>query len=461
MRNSSKSPSGTSSFPDKRLEKRFHHILDALTRLPEGSIPEACGSWADTKATYRFLDSDSFETTAIDEEMYRDTLTRIAALSTVLVLQDTTVFTFTQHPQTKGLGYLSDVSSRGMFLHSAFAVNPLGLPLGVLDRRLWTRDDENFGKTKHRKKKQITEKESYRWLETEAAVAARLGEDIHMVMISDRESDIYEYIARARPPKCEMLIRVARNRRLAEQGEHKLMFDRLEASPIQGRSRLAVTNHKTGKKRDASLTYRWTTVTLSAPSNGTATGGDPVMVHMIVVREEHVPAGEVGVEWKLMTTVTLEAFSDVLRIVQWYSYRWLIERFHYVLKSGCAVEELQLEECARLERAIALYMIVAWRLLYMTYKARIEPEQSATEILEPHEWKALYCTAHKTRVIPPQAPTVEEAVLMIAKLGGFLARRHDGPPGVKVLWRGMRKLEIIAETYLFFVEDEQKIVGNG
>jgi hypothetical protein len=461
MRTSSKSQDSPYRFPDKRINKRFLNLLEALTNNPTASIPEACANSASTKAAYRFLDSDSFETSTIDDGMYQETIDRLDGRSLVLIAQDTTTLNFSTHPHTEGLGYIDRKHTRGMLMHSAFAISEKGLPLGVIHRKLWVRPESEYGKKSQRKKKPTEEKESYRWQETEAFVEKRIPTMIHKVMIGDRESDLFDYIARPREINMDMVIRVAHNRRLLNQSEHQRLFDCLVAAPIQARAQIPLTDHKTGATRVAQLCYRWKTVTLNSPLHGMSSQKEPVCVNMIVVREEQAPGGVTPVEWKLMTTIEMRTFEDVQRIVRWYSYRWLIERFHYVLKSGCTVEKLQMEELSRLERAIVLYMIVAWKLLYMTYKARIEPDASATEILFPHEWEALYCTVHKTKQVPANPPTIVEAVSMIAKLGGFMGRNRDGSPGVKVLWRGYKRLIDIAETYRFFVYEEKKDVGNG
>lgn len=141
-------------------------------------------------------------------------------------------------------------------------------------------------------------------------------------------------------------------------------------------------------------------------------------------------------------------FSEACEYLKWYSYRWLIERYHYCLKSGCQIEELQLENAERIERALATYAIVAWRLLWLTYSARKNPEQTVEGILETHEWQALYCKIHKTNQPPEHAPSLSECVRWIAQLGGFLGRKGDGDPGVKTLWRGLQRLHDIADTWL-------------
>ena len=150
----------------------------------------------------------------------------------------------------------------------------------------------------------------------------------------------------------------------------------------------------------------------------------------------------------MLTTLPISNISDVIRYVKWYSYRWLIERYHYTLKSGCALEKLQLKTAKRLEMALATYSIVAWRLLWLTYIARRNPNDDCSVVLEPHEWQSLYATIHGKNYHEPCPPTLAEAVRWIAQLGGFLGRKNDGDPVVKTLWRGLKRLDDIASTWL-------------
>ena len=122
-----------------------------------------------------------------------------------------------------------------------------------------------------------------------------------------------------------------------------------------------------------------------------------------------------------------------MQAVAWYALRWLVERYHYVLKSGCRVERLQLETAKRLQRALATYAVVAWRLLWLTYEARRHPEASCEAVLPREQWQVLHQVVHKTTTIPAAPPSLREAVRQIARLGGFLARKGDGEPGVKTI----------------------------
>ena len=181
-------------------------------------------------------------------------------------------------------------------------------------------------------------------------------------------------------------------------------------------------------------------------------------VVVILAQEESPPPGITPVRWLLFTTLAVNTFQEAVQCLQWYSYRWLVERYHFVLKSGCNLEKLQLGDGQRIHRALATYSIVAWSAsggLWITYQAREDPQGPCTSVLETHEWQSLYCTVHRTPIPPERPPTLQEAVRWIARLGGFLGRTHDGSPGVKTIWRGLRRLNDIANTWKLLHPDIQ------
>ncbi len=165
-----------------------------------------------------------------------------------------------------------------------------------------------------------------------------------------------------------------------------------------------------------------------------ATPRQPVKLQVILAEEENPRPGVNPISWLLLTSLDIRSFESAITCVRWYSYRWLIERYHFVLKSGCGLEKLQLETGRRIEMALATYSIVAWRLLWLTYQARLHGEESCESFLEEHEWQSLCATIHKKSPPPEKPPSFREAVRMIASLGGFLGRKGDGEPGVKTIW---------------------------
>ncbi len=365
----------------------------------------------------------------------------------VVVAQDTCEFDFTTHRKTRGLGVLSHPYRRGMKVHTALAVSRAGVPLGVLYQKVWVRDEQEVGKRHQRRRFVTAEKESQRWIETEQEVQALVGEEIEVVVVADREADIYDYLAQERPAGWALLIRAAQDRRVADE-EGRRLWAAIRAQPLQGEMEVEVGRSKDRMPRQAKVSVRWMQTKIEPPLHRKGRQRLPsIPVSVILVEEIDPPEGEAGLCWLLVTTLQVENLEQAQECVRWYALRWLIERFHFVLKSGCQVEQLQLAEEERLERAIAVYQLVAWRLLWLTYEARRAPAHSCEGILQRQEWEALYCLIHQTAKPPAEPPTLEQAVRWIARLGGFLGRKGDGVPGVKALWRGWFILQVAVEMY--------------
>jgi len=152
----------------------------------------------------------------------------------------------------------------------------------------------------------------------------------------------------------------------------------------------------------------------------------------------------------LLTNIQIRTLEEAIEKVNWYKLRWRIEGFHKVLKSGCRIEDCRLQNAERLIRYITLMCVIAWRLFWLTYMNRQSPNAPCSIVLTEHEWKALYCKIKKTTQPPDEPPKLREAMRWIAQLGGFLARKCDGEPGMVTLWRGWQRLADIAEDWTLF-----------
>lgn len=431
---------------DERLHKRLVQVVEALAAQPTASVPQATGSWAATKATYRFWDSRKVTPQAIRAAHQDSTVRRVAQEPRVLVIQDSTELDFSHHPKTRGLGPLSAPTHQGLHVHSALGVRLDGVPLGLVHQEVWVRDPEDLGKAARRRQLPTAEKESQRWLDAERATLAILPEDVGVITVGDAEADIFDLFAQERRPGADLLIRATHNRVVSDAARY--LWPAVRRGVPGGQVEVSIGRREDRPPRQATLTLRWTPVTLQPPRNRPQRAQlRPLALSAVLAEEEQPPAGVVPICWLLVTTLAVTTLAAALQCVRWYSSRWLIEQYHYVLKSGCRVEHLQLETAARLERALASYAIVAWRLLWLTYQARRQPTASCAVALAPHEWQALYCTIHRTPTLPAVAPTLTEAVRWIAQLGGFLGRKRDGDPGVKTLWRGLQRLQDIAATW--------------
>jgi hypothetical protein len=429
--------------PDTRLIKRAKAMIRSFSEQPGKSIPEACETRAAMQGAYRFLENEDVAEGKIRLAHYQTTAERISGQRRVLAIQDTTELNYTGKEAAKEMGYLANQHAQGLLVHSTLIVSEAGVPLGMADQYAWSRDANEKGKTGERRQKDIQEKESMRWLTALTATEKIVPQGVEIVHITDREGDIYELFVAARQPRSQLLIRMTQNRRV--EHETRYLWETMRQAPIGGEITVAVTQQANREARLATLTVRYLSLTVRPPHQRAGAG---VSLQFILAEEHDPPPNAEKIVWLLATTLPVETLADALECLHYYTLRWLIERFHYVLKSGCLIEQLYLQTKSRMLRALAIYSIVAWRLLWLTYEARQSAETPCSLILQTHEWQALYCTIHQTPIPPPTPPTLAQAVIWIARLGGFLARKHDGFPGPKTIWRGLRRLDDIADTWL-------------
>jgi hypothetical protein len=442
---------------DARREARAAEMVETMFERPSGSIPQTFVDGAETKAAYRALSSEAFAPEAFRQAQRDACVKRMAETPVVFAIQDTTDLNFTNHPATAGRGRLPGPQQLGFLLHSVFAVSDEGVPLGLVHQKTWTRDPAEEGSRHQRKERPIAAKESFRWIEGLRAVHAVVPASTQVIHVADREADIYEVFAEPRPSNAELLIRAAQNRRVS--GPLGRLWATVEAAPVAERFALCVTDAKSQTPRDAVIEVRFGVVELQPPKHGEhAPDLAPVTITAVLAREVEAPEEVRAVEWLLLTTLTVATPEEARRIVSHYGLRWLIERYHYVLKSGCKIEESQLRDVERLERLLALYSFVAWRLLWLTYAARQDDDQPCTVAFTDLEWRAAYAAHHRNQPFPTTPPSLREVIRWIARLGGFLNRRSDGEPGVKVLWRGLMRLHDIILGALIL---SPRLVGNG
>jgi hypothetical protein len=432
---------------DVRREVRLRKLVDDLSRNPGRSFNEACRMPADKKASYRFFSNEAVEPERILEAHYQQTRRRIESQQRVLVVQDTTSLDYSSHKQAKGLGPLEAGGATGLFVHSGLALTEEGEPLGLVHQQSWARDPEQVGKRHRRRERAWQTKESYKWQRTVEAVVAGQPEGKQFIIIGDRECDVYGLLASPRPAGVDVLVRSAQNRKL--QAESGLLHDQLGKGPAAGQLMVEVGRAQERPARSAMCEVRYRQVTLTPPAAADAgVPKVPVVVWAVAITERHPPKAERALRWVLLASWPITSLEDAIQCALWYSRRWLVERYHYVLKSGCRIEASQLQTRQRLERLEAVYAIIAWRLLALTYQARLRPDQPCDEVLSPQEWQVLYAHHHQQLPSPTaSAPSLGEAMEWVAKLGGYWGRKQDAPPGVKVLWRGLMRLHGMVEGF--------------
>lgn len=449
----------TADLGDKRRNRRLIKIVEDLSAMPIASVTQAARDKAAVQGIYEFWGNVRVESDEILAAHRDSTLSRVETEEIVLAVQDTTELDFSSQPKTQGLGALSKKDAQGLKVHSVLCVSPVGVPLGVLHQKVWARE-KNRRTTGHQdRKRAIEQKESHRWLESLELTQQWIPPDKRVVTVADREADIYELFALPRREGSEFLIRACQPRGVKQTAtdiDRESLQAAIEKTAVCGELTLELQRTPKRKPRTARLTVRFTTLELQPPLHYPQRSDlKPVQVQVVWAIEEMPPVGEKAIAWLLLTTLEVTNFEQAERCLRWYTYRWLIERYHYTLKSGCRLEQLQLETADRLERALATYAIVAWRLLWLTYEARNHPTESIEGILPAHYWQALYCHMHQTTVLPLDPPSLADCVRWIARLGGFLGRKSDGEPGVKTLWLGLQRVHDMASIWQLLAPDNQ------
>ena len=462
----------TADLGDERLNKRFRIVLEGMAQKPSLKFPALFNGRSDVKRGYEFLDNPKVDEAKVFAPHRAATVERVRAYPVVIVPQDTTELDVTRaHERMEGAGPLNEPTRLGFYNHVMLAFTPEGLPLGIVDAHVWARDAEEFAKDAQRKRaarksRPIEAKESHRWLQGYRRACALAGEAAATVIVcvSDSEGDIYECIQQGQAPaaagqrKAEWIIRACQDRRLKRPGDAEAsvgepaaakLLERVAATPVLERITVEVSRRVPKSKdprkrrqprsaRTAVLAVRAARVTLHAPSRPGVKLAD-VEVNVVLVREIEPPPGEEAIEWLLLTSLPIGTIEEVLRVVAYYGCRWHIEIYFRILKSGCKVEESQLEKADRFRPYLALCMIVAWRVMYVMMLGRECPDLPCEAAFDDEEWRAVYAVV-KDEVPPKEPPPLGEMVVLIARLGGTMNRKGDGEAGPKAMWVGMQRM---------------------
>jgi hypothetical protein len=468
-------------FGDERLNHRYARIVSSLGNNPNLSIPAGCSGRAEMEATYRFIDNDKVTFEKILAPHSLCMLRRAAGQAIVLLVNDTTEIDLTRpHQQVAGAGGLDGSARRGIFAHVLHGFTPAGMPLGTLSAQIINRplEPKHKGKTKLEKEKlraatPIEQKESMRWLTAfrEARQAAGELPDTQCIYVADSEADIYEILAEPRQTsdgrQMDLLVRGCRERLLAMEdaaGDSSSCSRFLQQAassaamlytmqlPIRAReakikSKPRGRRHTTRSARLARLQVRAAAVRLHPPDRPDRKLPE-VSINVVLANEVDAPEGEEPVQWILLTTLPIGTTEQVKDVLDFYCKRWNIELLFRTLKSGCRIEQRRFEQVQRVECALGLYLIAAWRTLFVTFVSRQCPEMDCQKIFEPSEWKAVWVATQ--RKPPPDAPPgLQHIVQLIAQLGGYIPGKNR-KPGVQTIWIGMQRMHDLALAWDVF-----------
>ncbi len=427
---------------DKRLDKRVKQTIERMVASSNSSFPSCFKTRAELVSAYRLFDNEFVTPDKILEPHSKCVLQRAKTQAVVLLLNDTSSIDYTSR-QIDDLGMLEKSYTQGFFLHPTLAVTPDRQCLGITNHCIWTRlHDQKRGKLSSsiRAKQSINEKESYRWLESykQAICFANEAPETNFVFTTDREGDILELLAEGtskKVPNLDILIRAKHDRILLEEVEDKKLKTNMRKAPEIARIRFQMQGRKNQKNREVEQCIRVKRVIV----NGKTTDEreyDPVTINVVLCVEESPPVGVEPVVWVLLTTLPISTAEESLRIVKYYLCRWEIETFFHVLKNGCKIEDRELQTKERLETMIALFMVVAWRVMFLMNLGRQQGNISSAEVFEEAEWKSVCSILNKK--IPNKAPRLSEFMVMVGMLGGYQKRKT--PPGAKVIWEGLKRM---------------------
>jgi hypothetical protein len=455
---------GNARLGDARLTRRLVESARMKAEDPgEAFTHVAAGYPAAIKGYYRLIDhpdGEAVNAATILAPHRERTVRRMQAQRTVLCVQDGTDVDYNQLAECEGLGIIgtnqTGAKSRGLHLHTVFAVSPTGLPLGILDVQCNAPQPRPVNDKRSAAQIPIEEKETFAWIKgfRETLSVAKAIPNTQVIAVCDREADFFELFDEQRQhPRVELLVRAKHNRALVT--EPAKLFDAVRHSPILADVRVHVPRQSARPKRSkqkarparpgrvGDFAVRARRVRLLSPEVHRAKA--PIEIWVVHACEQTPPPGAKAIEWFLLTTLDCTTPEQAITCLRWYCYRWRIEDWHRVLKSGCRIEELAHDTADRLRRAIAINAVIAWRVMLMTLLGRETPNLPAEVLFSDLQLQVLYAFARKRKLPPPAL--LGDAVRLTARLGGYMGRTHDPPPGHQLMWKGYTRLQEWCEGF--------------
>ena len=456
---------------DKRVNKTAKKIINNLASQPGAAIPIVFKTWPETKACYEFFHNGKVQSEKILTPHREATLRRIRKETVVLLPQDTSSLNYTTKPSIKDLGNIGSSSkTRGYFVHPLLAITPSRINLGIISTKIWTRDLEKEKRTGHDVYAlPIEEKEKFRWIESYriACDVAKKCPDTQIISMTDREGDFADFFNAVQDCQKEnekfahLIVRSYHDRAIESSTEpldikneeqrklEKKLMNKLMMSKPLGEIKFTIPATTNRPSRIVSQTLKSAKVTFKKRSTGKNSNYPSVIINAVMAIEDNPPEGTEPLVWVFLTTLPIDTFKQVASVIEYYLCRWEIEIFFKMLKSGCKIEERRLTEGAIIP-LIAIFLIIAWRIMYVMKMGRTCPEMSCESIFSAAEWKSVHKILKKEAKLPESPPSLGDFVKMIATLGGYLNRKNDPPPGPKAMWIGFNRMHDFAMAWEFF-----------
>ena len=438
---------GAAELGDVRRTERLVKIASALGENPSVSLPRSMPNWGEIHAAYQFLGNPAISHQDILAPHFAQTYQEATRHNQVLLIGDTTDVNLSTHKATTGLGPVGRGNhAQGFFVHSVLALDARNKQLlGCIGQEPFVR--ESAPKEESRAEHNARWRESHIWEQS----IERIGpapESSQWIYVGDRGGDIFRFWQRCLELGYDFVIRVAQNRRLEteEQDEQedqtaeyvKTLARRL---PAQGAQVFTIPAQHGHPEREALVKVAWSPVTIQPPTTGTALQNAPLSAWVIRVWEPEPPEGAEALEWILVTSIAISCTNDAWQCVIWYKWRWFIEDFHKVLKTGCLLEDRCLKTVEAMCNLLGILTPTALRLLWLREVAQTAPETPATEVISK---EVIQVVLHLDKR-PKATLTARDLWHTIARFGGYLDRKSDPPPGWQTLWLGWIRVQMVLE----------------
>ncbi len=431
-------------FGDKRISKRLLKVAGNMLAAPEQSIPQQNQQWADVKAAYRFFDNKNVTFEKVAQSHWQKT--RQTKPGRYLLICDTTDIDHYSHEATTGLGMLGDGKGRGMQLHNCLMYDcNAKLISGTAGALIHYR--------KHKPKKETKTQRLDRERETDiwgklVDQVGRAPDGSQWIHVWDRGGDNFEAMCHIQLVGNDWVIRAAQlHRNVLTQDDRKIpLCEAIDEARHLGSYELSLRSRPGIAARTANIEVSVVRVRYPRPSQHSKwvkqCGIDELTMNVVIVQEVNAPKGVTPIRWVLLTSLPVETFDDALQVIEDYENRWLVEEYHKVMKTGCSVEVHALRDASRLEPLIALVSVIGIRLFQLKLIGRSQPEAKASTHVPANWLRCLKLARPRLRVT---GLSVYEFFRELAKLGGFLGRKHDGEPGWQTIWRGYQKLQTLLD----------------
>jgi hypothetical protein len=433
-------------FGDKRLDDRLFTTFNEMARRPCGTLPKKLVKWAELKGAYRMFNNPKVTHKAILQAHQASCLERLEGFTgKVLLLHDTTVLDYSGL-DVEGLGQVGDGHGKGLYAHNSLAVIPstrqvVGLFNQILHKR--AKVPRNESKSKRRKR---ADRESRLWKDAVVNLPA-LPPGIEVIDVSDRGSDITEYIDYEVRGGRTFIARSQHNRKLVDdegEGLIQKLHERLRALAPRDQYLLRVPARE-GGWREATISLAWERVQILPPRQARGEHGrEPIELWGVIARELSPTEGEEPLEWILLTNQPVNSSEQAREVTEDYACRWIVEDYHKAMKSGCGIEETQMTTRHGLDNVIALLSVLAVHVLRLRCNARDEEIRQQPARLHEEPLK-VQLAARDSKHPDWRKMTVWEFYIAVAKMGGYVLNPHKRPPGWIVLWRGYIRIEDMCE----------------